>query len=71
MYMLSHVWLFVTTWTVACQAHLSMEFPSLEYWWRLPFSPPEDLPNLGIKPVSPASPTLTGRFFTTELPGPS
>ena len=69
--MLSQVQLFVTTWTVACQARLSMEFPSLEYWCRLPFSPPENLPNPGIKPVLPASPILTGRFFTTELPGPS
>ena len=27
-----------------------------EYWSGLPFPPPEDLPNLGIKPVSPVSP---------------
>ena len=29
---LSHVWLFVTPWTVACQAPLSMEFSRQEYW---------------------------------------
>jgi len=29
----------------------------------LPFPPPEDLPDPGIKPMSPA---LAGRFFTTE-----
>ena len=28
----SHVWLFVTPWTVARQAPLSMEFPRPEYW---------------------------------------
>ena len=28
-----------------------------------------DLPNPGIEPESPLAPTLTGRFFTTELPG--
>ena len=30
---------------------------------------PEDLPNPGIKPKSPVSPELAGRFFTTEPPG--
>ena len=42
---------------------LSMEFSRQEYWSGLPFPTPEDLPDLGIKPVSPA---LAGRFFTTE-----
>ena len=37
-----------------------------EYWSGFPFSPPEDLPDPGIKPTSPP---LAGRFFTTELPG--
>ena len=36
----SHVQLFVTPWTVACQASLSMEFSRQEYWSRLPFPPP-------------------------------
>ena len=35
-------------------ATLSMEFPRQEYKTELPFSSPEDLPNPGIKPVSPA-----------------
>ena len=35
--MLSYVWLFVTPWTVDCQAPLSMGFPRQEYWSRLPF----------------------------------
>ena len=30
--MLSHVWLFVTQWTIAHQAPLSMEFSRQEYW---------------------------------------
>ena len=64
--LLSHVRLFVTPWTVACQAPLTMGFPRREYWSRLPFSPPGDLPDPGIQPVSPASPALAGRFFTTE-----
>ena len=36
-YVLIHVWLFATPWTVACQAHLSMGFSRQEYWSRLPF----------------------------------
>ena len=41
----SHVRLFVTPWTVGCQAPLSMGFSRQEYWSGLPFSPPGDLPN--------------------------
>jgi len=33
------------------------------------FTLPGDLPHPGIKPTSPVSPVLAGRFFTTELPG--
>ena len=51
----SCVWLFVTLWTVALQAPLSMGFSRQEYWSGLPCSPPGDLPNPGIKPVFPAS----------------
>ena len=42
----------VAQWTVACQAPLSMEFSSQEYWSQLPFSPRGDLPNPGTEPVS-------------------
>ena len=35
---LSHVWFFVTPWTVAFQDPLSMEFSRQEYWSGLPFS---------------------------------
>ena len=57
---------FVTSWTVAPQALLSMAFPGQESWSRLPFPPPRYLPNPGIKPLSPA---LRGGFFTTEPSG--
>ena len=61
---LSHVWLFVTSWTVALQAPLSMWFPRQEYWCGLPLPPPGDLPNPGIKPMSVESPALAGGFST-------
>ena len=62
----SHVWLFVTPGTIACQAPFSMGLSQQAYCSGLPFSPSGDLPNPGIKPVSPA---LAGRFFTNEPPG--
>ena len=37
---LSHVWLFVTPWTVAYQAPPSMEFSRQEYWSWVPFPAP-------------------------------
>ena len=62
--MLSHVWLFATSWTPACQAPLSMKFSRQEYWSRLPLPIPGDRPDPGIKPVSLASPAVAGRFFS-------
>ena len=62
---LSHVWLFVTPWTIACQPPLSMEFSRQEYWCRLPFPSPGDLPDPGIKLMSLVSPALAGWFFTS------
>ena len=59
---------FVTPWTVACQAPLSMGFPRQEYCSGLPFPSPGDLSDPGIEPAAPVSPALAGRFFTTELP---
>ena len=61
----SHVQFFVTQWTVACQAPLSMGFYRQEYWSGLPFPSPGDLPNPGIEPRSLPSPALAGGFFTT------
>ena len=43
-----------TTWTIACQVPLSMEFSRPEYWSGQPFPSPGDLPNPGIDPKSPA-----------------
>ena len=64
--MLRHVRFFVTPWTVAHQVPLSLEFPRQEYWSGLPFPPPGDLSNPGIKPMSLASPALAGGFFITN-----
>ena len=65
----SHVQLFVTPWTVAHQAPLSVELSRQEYWSRSPFPTPGDLPELGIKPIFLVSLALAGRFFTTVTPG--
>ena len=62
----SRVQLFVTLWTVALQAPLSMGFPKQEYWRGLSFPSPGDLPNPGIEPTSSA---LAGGFIITEPPG--
>ena len=48
----SHVWLFLTQWTVARQAPLSMGFSKQEDWSGSPCPPPGDLPDPGIKPLS-------------------
>ena len=62
----SRVQLCVTLWAVARQAPLSMGFFQQEYWNGLPCPPPGDLPDPGIKPASPASPTLLVEFFITD-----
>ena len=50
---------FITPWTVALQARLSMGFPRQEHWSGLPFPSPGDLPNPEIKAGSPTvSPAL-------------
>ena len=65
--MLSHVQLFAALWTVAHQVRLYMGLShGQQYWSGLPFPPPGYLPDLGIKPTSPA---LAGGFFTTEVHG--
>ena len=47
----------MTPWIVAHQAYLSMEFSRQEYWSKLPFPTPGDLPKPGIKARFPT-------FFT-------
>ena len=61
----SRVLLFVTPRTLARQAPLPMKFSRQEYWSSLPFPPPGDLPNSGIKPTSLAPPALADEFFIT------
>ena len=48
----SRVWLFVTLWTITCQAPLSMGFSSQAYWSGLPFPSPGDLPHPGMEVLS-------------------
>ena len=55
---------YVTPWTVAHQAPLSMGFPRQEYWSGLPFPSPGDLPDPGIEPSYPA---LQADSLPTEL----
>ena len=57
---------FVTSWTVAHQAPLSMEFSRQEYWKGLPFPSPGDIPNPGIESKSPA---LQADSLPFEPPG--
>ena len=56
----SHIRLFVTLWTVAHQAPLSMGFSRQEYWSGLPFPSPGNLSDPGVKHKPPA---LAGGFF--------
>ena len=56
-------------WIVACQAPLSMDFSRQESWSGLFFPSPGDLPNPGIRSMSPLSHALAGRFFTSAPPG--
>ena len=62
---LSCVQLFYNPMDCSLQAPLSMRFPRQEYWNRLSFPSPGDLPNPGMEPTSPV---LAGRFFNTEPP---
>ena len=56
--MVSRVRLFATPWTVACQAPPSMGFSRQDCWSGVPLPSPGDLPDPGIKPMSPVSPAL-------------
>ena len=63
---LSRVRFSATPGAAARQAPLFMGFPRQDYRSGLPFPSPEDLPDPGIEPPSPA---LAGGFFTTAPPG--
>ena len=67
--LLSRVWFFAITWTVAHQSPQFTGFSRQEYWGGLPFPPPRDLPDPGTELVSLVSLALEGRFFTTVPPG--
>ena len=66
MKLLSRVPPFATPWTVAYEVPPSMEFSRQEYWSGLPYPPPRDLPDPGIKPRSPA---LQADALPSEPPG--
>ena len=66
---LSRVQLFVTPWTVTYQAPQSMEFSTQEYWSRLPFPSPGNLPDPGIEPRSPVLQADTLPSEPPEKPG--
>ena len=61
---LSRFRFFVTPWTVAHQATLSMEFSMQEYWSRVSFPTSGDIPDPGAESKALGSPALRGRFFT-------
>ena len=63
---LSPAQFFVTPWTVAYQAPLSMGFSRQEYWSGLPFPSPGELPSPRIEPGSPA---LQADALTSQPPG--
>ena len=65
---LSDVWLFVTPWTTACQAPLSLGFPRQEDCSGLSFPSPRDLSNPESEPVSPV---LADHWATWEAPVPN
>ena len=61
----TRVRLFVTPWTVAFHASLSMGFPRQEYWSGLLFPSPGHIPDPRIEPTSLMSPALAKGFFHT------
>ena len=64
---LRHVQLFVTPWTLACQAwDKSVGLLRQEYWSGLPFPSPGDLSHPGMEPASLMFPAFAGEFFITS-----
>ena len=61
----SHIRLFVSLWTIACQASLTMGFSRQEFWSGLPCPSPGHLPDPGDR-ITFKSPALAGEFFTTS-----
>ena len=65
--MLSYVQLFATSWTVVCQASLSMGFSRQEYWSGLPLPSSGDLSDLAIEPMSPFLHWQVNSFLLSQL----
>ena len=61
---------FATPGTIAFQVPLFMGYPRQEYWSGLPFPPPGDLPDPGIKPISPVSPWWMDSLPLSHLGSP-
>ena len=59
----SHVQLFVTLWTAVHLAALSIGFSRQEYWGRLPYPSPGDLPDSRTEPATSA---FVVELFTTS-----
>ena len=70
--LLSHIHLFATPWTIACapgsSVHGIFQARILE-WVTISYFKGSSLPDSGIEPESPPSPTLAGGFFATTPPG--
>ena len=66
----SHVWLFMTIWTLVLQAPLSMGFSRQEYWSGFPWPSPGDLLDQGLNPYLLCLLHLAGGWFTTSLVPP-
>ena len=64
--LLQHTQLFVTLWTAARLAPLSMGFSRQECWSGLPCPLPVDLSDPGMEPASLMPPAWAGVFFTTS-----
>ena len=65
-YLLSPLRLLATSWTVAHQAPMSMEYFRQVYCSGLPCPTPGDLPEPGIQSVSPVSPSLRADYLSPE-----
>ena len=68
--MLSHVQLFVTPWTIACQAPLPMEFSRQEHWSELPFPPPGEMPTYAESSKKQESSRKTSISALLTMPKP-
>ena len=66
--LLSRFWLFVTLWTAASQAYLSMGILQARILEWFPCPPPGDCPDPGIKPMSLMSPAMADGFLPLVPP---